>query len=193
MGLKGLPGVLDIRAVGLVAAIDLASRPDGVGKRGFEIIDRGFHHEDITLRAVGDTLALTPPLIMSEAQIGEIFDKVGKLIRSGDVGARSRTQRAANAGCGRRIAQPTVSSPSPLPELQPERRLHLGVGRQRPVGHRHHVRIAVGPHHHRALAAQVAEIDPGRAPRIAVDQHARLLGGVVARHCRRPTWCRSHR
>jgi len=31
--------------------------------------------------AVGDTLALSPPLIVSEAQIGEIFDKVGKIIR----------------------------------------------------------------------------------------------------------------
>ena len=33
------------------------------------------------LRAVGDTLAMSPPLIVSEAQIGEIFDKVGKIIR----------------------------------------------------------------------------------------------------------------
>jgi beta-alanine--pyruvate transaminase len=82
MGLKGLPGVLDIRAVGLVCGIDLASRPDAVGKRGFEIMDRGFNHEEITLRAVGDTLALTPPLIMTEGQIGEIFDKVAKLIRT---------------------------------------------------------------------------------------------------------------
>ncbi len=82
MGLKGLPGVLDIRVVGLVCGIDLASRPDGVGKRGFEIMDRAFNQENITLRAVGDTLALTPPLIMTEGQIGEIFDKVGKLVRA---------------------------------------------------------------------------------------------------------------
>jgi beta-alanine--pyruvate transaminase len=82
MGLKGLPGVLDIRAVGLVAGIDLASRPDAVGKRGFEIMDSGFNQEEITLRAVGDTLALTPPLIMTEGQIDEIFDKVAKLIRT---------------------------------------------------------------------------------------------------------------
>ena len=30
----------------------------------------------------GDTLALTPPLIASEAQIGEIFDKVARVIRA---------------------------------------------------------------------------------------------------------------
>ena len=34
------------------------------------------------LRAVGDTLALSPPLIVSEGQIGEIFDKVGKIIKA---------------------------------------------------------------------------------------------------------------
>ena len=34
MGLKGLPNVLDIRPVGLTVGIDLASKPDAVGKRG---------------------------------------------------------------------------------------------------------------------------------------------------------------
>jgi beta-alanine--pyruvate transaminase len=34
------------------------------------------------LRAVGDTLALSPPLIISESQISEIFDKVGKIIKA---------------------------------------------------------------------------------------------------------------
>ena len=40
MSLKGLPNVLDIRTVGLVAAIDLASRPDAVGQRAFEALER---------------------------------------------------------------------------------------------------------------------------------------------------------
>ena len=53
-----------------------------VGKRGFEAIERGFHDEGIMIRIVGDTIALTPPLIISESQIGEIFDKVSKLIRT---------------------------------------------------------------------------------------------------------------
>jgi beta-alanine--pyruvate transaminase len=34
------------------------------------------------LRAVGDTLALSPPLIVTEAQIGEIFDKVARIIKT---------------------------------------------------------------------------------------------------------------
>jgi beta-alanine--pyruvate transaminase len=34
------------------------------------------------LRVAGDTLALTPPLIVTEEQIGEIIEKVGKVIRA---------------------------------------------------------------------------------------------------------------
>ena len=34
------------------------------------------------VRITGDTIALSPPLIISEAQIGEIFEKVGKVIRA---------------------------------------------------------------------------------------------------------------
>ena len=81
MGLKGLPNVLDIRPVGLTVGIDLASKPDGVGKRGMEALELGFFEHDVMFRAVGDTLALSPPLIVTEAQIGELFDKVGKIIR----------------------------------------------------------------------------------------------------------------
>src|SRR6187551_2299534 len=82
MTLKGVPRVLDIRCVGLTAGIDLASRPDGVGKRGFEAMERGFHDEGIMFRIVGDSIAVTPPLIVSESQIGEIFEKVGSVIKA---------------------------------------------------------------------------------------------------------------
>ena len=82
MSLKGLPNVLDIRTLGLVGAIDLASRPDAVGKRAFEAMDRAFREFDLMIRVTGDTLALTPPLIVSEDQIGEIVDKVGRVIRA---------------------------------------------------------------------------------------------------------------
>jgi beta-alanine--pyruvate transaminase len=82
MSLKGFPNVLDIRCVGITAGIDLASRPDAVGKRGFEAMERGFHEEGIMFRIVGDSIAVTPPLIVSETQIGEIFDKVGRVIKA---------------------------------------------------------------------------------------------------------------
>ena len=82
LSLKGLPNVLDIRCVGITAGIDLASRPDAVGKRGFEAMERGFHDEGIMFRIVGDSIAVTPPLIVSESQIGEVFDKIGKVIKA---------------------------------------------------------------------------------------------------------------
>jgi beta-alanine--pyruvate transaminase len=82
MSLKGAPNVVDIRTVGLTAGIDLAPLPDMPGKRGFEAMNSGFHDNELMLRIAGDTLALTPPLILSEDQIGEIVDKVGKVIRA---------------------------------------------------------------------------------------------------------------
>jgi beta-alanine--pyruvate transaminase len=82
MSLKGLPNVVDIRTVGLTAGIDLAPRPDAPGKRGFDALNSAFHDNDLMLRIAGDSLALSPPLIISEAQIGEVVDKVGKIIRA---------------------------------------------------------------------------------------------------------------
>jgi beta-alanine--pyruvate transaminase len=82
MSLNGLPNVLDIRTVGLTAGIDLASRPDAFGRRGIDALDSAFHDHDAMIRAVGDTLALTPPLIISEAQIGEIVGKLAAIIRA---------------------------------------------------------------------------------------------------------------
>jgi beta-alanine--pyruvate transaminase len=82
MSLKGAPGVLDIRTVGMVAGIDLAPRPDAPGKRAYDALVAGFHDHDLMMRITGDTIALTPPLVISEAQIAEMIDKVGKVIRA---------------------------------------------------------------------------------------------------------------
>ena len=82
MALKGLPGVLDIRTVGLTAGIDLASRPDGAGQRATEAMERAFRDEGLLIRITGETIALSPPLIVTEAQIGEIFDKVARVIKA---------------------------------------------------------------------------------------------------------------
>jgi beta-alanine--pyruvate transaminase len=81
MSLKNEPNVLDIRAVGLTAGIDLAPRPDQAGKRGFDGLNSAFFDNDLMLRTAGDTLVLTPPLIISEDQVGEIVDKVARVIR----------------------------------------------------------------------------------------------------------------
>ena len=82
MTLKGLPNVLDVRTVGLAAGIDLASRPDAVGERGYEAMERAFQDEDLVIRITGDTLAIAPPLIVNETHIAELFEKTARVIRA---------------------------------------------------------------------------------------------------------------
>jgi beta-alanine--pyruvate transaminase len=82
MELRNEPNVLDIRTVGLTAGIDLAPKKDAAGLRGYEALDAAYRHNDLMLRVAGDTLALTPPLIVTENQIGEIMDKVARVIRA---------------------------------------------------------------------------------------------------------------
>ncbi len=82
MSLRGLPNVLDIRTVGLVAGIDLASKPDGFGKRAYTAMEKAFHEEGVVIRVTGDTIALTPPLIVTESDIAEIFGKVARVIEA---------------------------------------------------------------------------------------------------------------
>ena len=80
MSLKGKPNVLDIRTVGLTAGIDLASRPEAPGRRAYDAMVHAFERENIVIRVTGDTIALSPPLIVSEGEIDEIFDKLGRTI-----------------------------------------------------------------------------------------------------------------
>ncbi len=80
--LKGLPNVVDIRTIGIVGAIDLAPKADAPGKRGFEALEETFHRQDLLIRIAGDSIVLSPPLILNEAHIDEIIDKVGRTIRA---------------------------------------------------------------------------------------------------------------
>ena len=80
MTLKGWPNVVDIRCVGLTGAIDLTAIPGSPGLRGYQALEYSFHEAGIMLRLSGDTIELTPPFIISEAQIGEVVEKVGRTI-----------------------------------------------------------------------------------------------------------------
>jgi beta-alanine--pyruvate transaminase len=52
--LKGKPGVLDIRQVGLTAAVDFEGWKDAPGKRAFVAMDKAFHDEGMMVRTSGD-------------------------------------------------------------------------------------------------------------------------------------------
>jgi beta-alanine--pyruvate transaminase len=43
---------------------------------------KAFNEQSLTVRSTGDTLALTPPLIVSEREIEDIFAKVARVIRA---------------------------------------------------------------------------------------------------------------
>jgi beta-alanine--pyruvate transaminase len=83
MSLKGHPLIEDIRALGLVAAIDMKSVDGQPGLRAYKVMENGFHDHDIVLRITGDTIALSPPLMINEAQIDEIFsEKIPAVLES---------------------------------------------------------------------------------------------------------------
>ena len=71
--LRDLPNVIDIRTVGLVAGIQFAAHADGVGKRGYEMFRECFE-KGLLVRASGDTIALSPALIVEKAEIDQMME-----------------------------------------------------------------------------------------------------------------------
>jgi len=78
-GLRDAPNVIDIRNIGLMGTIDLAPRPAAPGARGFEAMVKAFEY-GLTVRSAGDFLALSPPLIITPDQIGQVADTLRKVI-----------------------------------------------------------------------------------------------------------------
>ena len=81
--LKGVKNVLDIRNFGLMAGIELEPLPDKPGARGYAAFLRCFE-QGVMTRVTGDTIALSPPLIISRAQIDELTGTIGKVLRGLD-------------------------------------------------------------------------------------------------------------
>jgi len=70
--LRDLPHVVDIRNIGLIAAIELAPRPGAPGARGLEAHIRAFE-KGAYIRVTGDIIALAPPLIIQKPEIDQLF------------------------------------------------------------------------------------------------------------------------
>jgi beta-alanine--pyruvate transaminase len=79
-GLKGLPHIIDIRNLGLVAGIELDPRPAAPGQRGYEAFTRCFE-AGLLIRVTGDIIALSPPLIVSRQQIDELFGTLSTILK----------------------------------------------------------------------------------------------------------------
>ncbi|WP_161525172.1 aspartate aminotransferase family protein [Xanthomonas albilineans] len=80
--LRGLPHVIDIRNFGLIGAIELAPREGAPGARAYDIFERCFHEGDLLIRVNGDTIALSPPLIVERAHIERMFSVLAEMIRN---------------------------------------------------------------------------------------------------------------
>ena len=78
--LKGLPHVIDVRNIGLVGGIELAPIAGEPGKRAFSVFldcwERG-----VLIRTTGDTIALSPPLIIGKSHIDQIVGTIAEALK----------------------------------------------------------------------------------------------------------------
>ena len=79
--LKGLPNVIDIRNLGLIAAIELAPRAGAPGMRGLEAHVKAFE-KGAYIRVAGDIIALAPPLIIRKEEIDQLFEIVRGVLQT---------------------------------------------------------------------------------------------------------------
>ena len=77
--LRQAPNVADVRNIGIVAGIELSPVDGAPGKRGNDVYRRAFEG-GLLARVTGDTIALSPPLIVTEQQVDEMVDKLGTAI-----------------------------------------------------------------------------------------------------------------
>ncbi|TPP11715.1 aspartate aminotransferase family protein [Rhizobium glycinendophyticum] len=77
--LRDCPNVIDIRNLGLIGAIELKPIDGEPTKRAFNAFLNAYN-DGLLIRTTGDIIALSPPLIISHAEIDELFDKLRKVL-----------------------------------------------------------------------------------------------------------------
>jgi beta-alanine--pyruvate transaminase len=78
--LKGLPHVIDLRNLGLIAAIELEPLPGQPVKRTFDAFVRAYE-KGLLIRTTGDIIALSPPLTVTKAGIDQIFGTLAQVLK----------------------------------------------------------------------------------------------------------------
>ena len=79
--LKGLPHVIDLRNMGFIAGIELEPYPGKPTKRAFEAFLKAYEM-GLLIRTTGDTIALSPPLIIEKTHIDFAFETLATIIRN---------------------------------------------------------------------------------------------------------------
>jgi beta-alanine--pyruvate transaminase len=77
--LKGRRHVIDLRNLGLVAAIELEPRKGEPGKRAFEAF-LACYEKGVGIRTTGDVIAMSPPLIIEKHEIDRLVEVVGETL-----------------------------------------------------------------------------------------------------------------
>jgi beta-alanine--pyruvate transaminase len=81
--LRGLPHVIDLRSIGLVAGIELEPIAGKPGARAYSAFKKAFA-DGILIRVTGDIIALSPPLILDKQHIDELFGKLATVLKNLD-------------------------------------------------------------------------------------------------------------
>ena len=81
--LRGLPHVVDIRNKGLVGAVELEPIAGEPSKRAFNAFLNSYQLGVLT-RTTGDTIALSPPLIVQKPHIDQIIGTLGDVLKDLD-------------------------------------------------------------------------------------------------------------
>ena len=81
--LKGKRHIIDVRNMGIVAGIELEPRPGAPTKRAMELFHKCFDN-GLLVRATGDIIALSPPLILQKAHIDEMVGRISDLLETID-------------------------------------------------------------------------------------------------------------
>ena len=81
--LRGKRHIIDVRNMGIVAGIELEPRPGAPTKRATELFQKCFDN-GLLVRATGDIVALSPPLILQKAHIDEMVGRIAELVETID-------------------------------------------------------------------------------------------------------------
>ena len=79
--LRGAPHVIDIRNMGLIGAVELEGIPGEPTKRAFDAFLRAYD-KGILIRTTGDIIAMSPPLIITKAQIDELIGTLAGVLKT---------------------------------------------------------------------------------------------------------------
>ncbi len=82
-GLKGLPHVVDIRTIGLVGAVELEPIAGSPAKRGFAA-SLAAYEKGLMVRTTGDTIAMSPPLIIEKQHIDQLAETLAGVLKALD-------------------------------------------------------------------------------------------------------------